>query len=176
MSSDQMPAPGKIKLIKFPPPGQEKTSNARGMPGGGGGCWSFDLTGTLWLHVQPVRVTPLDNKINKITVLGTVYVEFKKFFFLITRRINLETRGSRLLMESWFKRNKRKPFHISREKDWAIHESRKFPLPPSIYDWCAKLLHTLSAIFTTTTETDSLLQAFVFDYAWELCNLYSLTR
>ena len=29
-----MPAPGKIKLIKFPPPGQEKTSNARGMPGG----------------------------------------------------------------------------------------------------------------------------------------------
>ena len=31
-----MPAPGKIKLIKFPPPGQEKTSNARGMPGGGG--------------------------------------------------------------------------------------------------------------------------------------------
>ena len=35
MSSDQMPAPGKIKLIKFPPPGQEKTSNARGMPGGG---------------------------------------------------------------------------------------------------------------------------------------------
>ena len=40
MSSDQMPAPRKIKLIKFPPPGQEKTSNARGMPGvcpGGGG-------------------------------------------------------------------------------------------------------------------------------------------
>ena len=34
MSSDQMPAPGKIKLIKFPPPGQEKASNARGMPGG----------------------------------------------------------------------------------------------------------------------------------------------
>ena len=34
MSSDQMPAPGKIKLIKFTPPGQEKTSNARGMPGG----------------------------------------------------------------------------------------------------------------------------------------------
>ena len=45
LSSDQMPAPGKIKLIKFPPPGQEKTSNARGMPGGG--CWSFDLTDTL---------------------------------------------------------------------------------------------------------------------------------
>ena len=35
MSSDQMPTPGKIKLIKFPPTGQEKTSNARGMPGGG---------------------------------------------------------------------------------------------------------------------------------------------
>ena len=34
MSSDQMPAPGKIKLIKFPPPRQEKTSNARRMPGG----------------------------------------------------------------------------------------------------------------------------------------------
>ena len=46
MSSDQMPAPGKIKLIKFPSPGQEKTSNARGMPGGGG-IWSFDLTDTL---------------------------------------------------------------------------------------------------------------------------------
>ena len=46
MSSDQMPAPGKIKLIKFPPPGQEKTQ----MPGvcpGGGECWSFDLTDTL---------------------------------------------------------------------------------------------------------------------------------
>ena len=41
-----MPAPGKIKLIKFPPPGQEKTSNARGMPGGGG-CLSFYLTDTL---------------------------------------------------------------------------------------------------------------------------------
>ena len=37
MSSDEMPAPGKIKLIKFRPPGQEKTSNAWGMPGGGGG-------------------------------------------------------------------------------------------------------------------------------------------
>ena len=36
MSSDQMPVPGKIKLSKSPPPGQEKTSNARGMPGGGG--------------------------------------------------------------------------------------------------------------------------------------------
>ena len=35
MSSDQMPAPGKLKLIKFLPPGQEKTSNAWGMPGGG---------------------------------------------------------------------------------------------------------------------------------------------
>ena len=42
-----MPAPWKIKLIKFPPPGQEKTSNSRGMPGGG--CLSFDLTGTLQL-------------------------------------------------------------------------------------------------------------------------------
>ena len=41
--------------IKFPtpyewwsnalPPRQEKVSNARGIPGGGG-CWSFDLTGT----------------------------------------------------------------------------------------------------------------------------------
>ena len=42
MSSDQMPAPGKIKLIKFPPPGQEKTSNARGMPGG-------DVEASIWL-------------------------------------------------------------------------------------------------------------------------------
>ena len=44
MSSDQMPAPGKIKLIKFPPPGQEKTSNAWGMPGGGGG----DVEASIW--------------------------------------------------------------------------------------------------------------------------------
>ena len=43
MSSDQMPAPGKIKLIKFPPPGQEKTSNARGMSGGG------DVEASIWL-------------------------------------------------------------------------------------------------------------------------------
>ena len=42
MSSDQMPAPGKIKLIKFPPPGQEKTSNDRGMPGG-------DVEASIWL-------------------------------------------------------------------------------------------------------------------------------
>ena len=42
MSSDQMPAPGKIKLIKFPPPGQEKTSNARGMPG-------RDVEASIWL-------------------------------------------------------------------------------------------------------------------------------
>ena len=42
MSSDQMPAPGKIKLIKFPPPGQEKTSNAPGMPGG-------DVEASIWL-------------------------------------------------------------------------------------------------------------------------------
>ena len=42
MSSDQMPTPGKIKLIKFPPPGQEKASNARGMPGG-------DVEASIWL-------------------------------------------------------------------------------------------------------------------------------
>ena len=47
MSSDQMPAPGKIKLIKFPPPGQEKTSNARDMPGG-------DVEASIWLiHYRP---------------------------------------------------------------------------------------------------------------------------
>ena len=44
MSSDQMPAPGKIKLIKFPPPGQEKTSNALGFPRGGG-----DVEASIWL-------------------------------------------------------------------------------------------------------------------------------
>ena len=43
MSSDQMPAPRKIKLIKFPPTGQEKTSNAQGMPGGG------DVEASIWL-------------------------------------------------------------------------------------------------------------------------------
>ena len=51
MSSDQMPAPGKIKLIKFPPPGQEKTSNARGMPGGGG-----DVEASIWLiHYSHIK-------------------------------------------------------------------------------------------------------------------------
>ena len=50
--------------IKFPtpyewwsnslPPGQEKASNARGMPGGGGRCWSFDLTGTL-LYIRTAK-------------------------------------------------------------------------------------------------------------------------
>ena len=43
MSNGQMPAPGKIKLIKFPPAGQEKTSNARGMPGG------RDVEASIWL-------------------------------------------------------------------------------------------------------------------------------
>ena len=46
MSSDQMPASGKIKLIKFPPPGQEKTSNARGIPGG-------DVEASIWLIHYP---------------------------------------------------------------------------------------------------------------------------
>ena len=64
MSSDQMPAPGKIKLSKFPPPGQEKTSNARGMPGGG--CWSFDLTDTLQIANNYAKIFEgVKNKINK---------------------------------------------------------------------------------------------------------------
>ena len=55
MSSDQMPAPGKIKLIKFPPPGQEKTSNARGMPGGGMLKLRFDwyITGAIFNQSEP---------------------------------------------------------------------------------------------------------------------------
>ena len=44
-----MPIPGSSS--KSLPLGQDNTSNARGMPGvcpgGGGGCLSFDLTGTL---------------------------------------------------------------------------------------------------------------------------------
>ena len=59
MSSDQMPAPGKIKLIKFPPPGQEKTSNARGMPGGGMLKFRFD-----WYIISGlINVNEIDNKI-----------------------------------------------------------------------------------------------------------------
>ena len=41
MSSDQIPAPGKTKLIKFPPSAQEKTSNAQGMSGG-------DVSALIW--------------------------------------------------------------------------------------------------------------------------------
>ena len=41
-----MPHPGgRLSSSNSLPPGQEKKSNARGMPGGG--CLSFDLTGTL---------------------------------------------------------------------------------------------------------------------------------
>ena len=49
MSSDQMPAPGKTKLIKFPPSRAGKYVKCPGYDrggGGGGGCWSFDLTDT----------------------------------------------------------------------------------------------------------------------------------
>ena len=55
MSSDQMPAPGKIKLIKFPPPGQEKTSNARGMPGGG------DVEASIWLIHNKMKTRAIKN-------------------------------------------------------------------------------------------------------------------
>ena len=41
MSSDQMPARGRLSLSNFFPPGLEKTSNARGMPMGG--RWVFEL-------------------------------------------------------------------------------------------------------------------------------------
>ena len=42
------PPLGRLSLLNSLPPRQEKASNARGMPGGlGGGCLSFDLTGTL---------------------------------------------------------------------------------------------------------------------------------
>ena len=40
------PPRGRLSSSNSLPPGQQKTSNARGMPGGGG-CLSFDLTGTL---------------------------------------------------------------------------------------------------------------------------------
>ena len=39
------PSPGRLSSSNSLPLGQENTSNARGMPGGG--CLSFDLTGTL---------------------------------------------------------------------------------------------------------------------------------
>ena len=45
MSSDQMPAPGKTKLIKFPPSRAGKDVKCPGYARGG--CWSFDLTDTL---------------------------------------------------------------------------------------------------------------------------------
>ena len=45
MSSDQMPHPRKTKMIKFPPPEQEKESNVRGIPGRekGGGMLKFQF-------------------------------------------------------------------------------------------------------------------------------------
>ena len=68
MSSDQMPAPGKIKLIKFPPPGQEKTSNARGMPGGG------DVEASIWLihnHMYPYILFAAIHQLNRPSGLST---------------------------------------------------------------------------------------------------------
>ena len=47
MSSDQMPTPGKTKLIKFPPSRLGKDVKCPGYAREGGGFWSFDLTGTL---------------------------------------------------------------------------------------------------------------------------------
>ena len=58
MSSDQMPAPGKIKLIIFPPPGLEKTSNARGMPGG-------DVEASIWL----IHNVPVKSKLNRAQLM-----------------------------------------------------------------------------------------------------------
>ena len=55
-----------------------------------------------------------------------------KFFFLITRRINLENRGSRLLMKSRFKRNKSKPFHIFTGK--RLNHSRITKIPFTTFD------------------------------------------
>ena len=44
----QIPHPWKTLIIKFPPPRDNKDVKCPGCaPGGGGGCWSFDLTDTL---------------------------------------------------------------------------------------------------------------------------------
>ena len=50
MSSDQMPAPGKTKLIKFPPSRAGKDVKCPGYARGG--CRSFDLTDTFIIHIQ----------------------------------------------------------------------------------------------------------------------------
>ena len=103
MSSDQMPAPGKIKLIKFPPPGQEKTSNARGMPGG-------DVEASIWLIHNIVRINKQrDKSFVFSSILSTVdlskhlitawiirkfiqlvnFVTFRVFFFFFGNRSSM---------------------------------------------------------------------------------------
>ena len=97
MSSDQMPAPGKIKLIKFPPPGQEKTSNTRGMPGGGMLKLRFDW----YIMGQPSlfngRVHYILTLVYKsLNVLAPEYIT--DMFSLKTHSINLRASGTNSLL------------------------------------------------------------------------------
>ena len=75
MSSDQMPAPGKTKLIKFPPSRAVKDVKCPGYARGG--CLSFDLTGTLRNEIAKRKKTI--NKQNNIKVKETTRVKNLRF-------------------------------------------------------------------------------------------------
>ena len=61
MSSDQMPAPGKTKLIKFSPSRAGKDVKCPGIARGEG---SFDLTGTLAAEATKKHLRYYDKKAN----------------------------------------------------------------------------------------------------------------
>ena len=76
MSSDQMPAPGKTELIKFPPSQAGKDVKCPGYARGGGGCLSFDLTGTLVFW---------DRMHGACNIILHLFSFFFPFFFLLSQ-------------------------------------------------------------------------------------------
>ena len=122
MSSDQMPAPGKIKLIKFPPLGQEKTSNARGMPGGGGMLklrfdWYITCTQTRIHRTQSLHY---DKSLKRSSLRHIVTTNFAATIYRLLCEILLQ----RSLTRTIFRWDISKIVPISR---WFIVSMRRFP-------------------------------------------------